>query len=155
MKKIAKILCLVLALSLALALGACKKDPVPSTELPKDTATIYYLSGVVYGETVYGLEQMQISDPTQCYVFFDIYGTGILCVDGWETYFEYADGQLWDEIDPDTKVNYSILGDALTLEQDGYKMVFTRGELPEWAQPQEEEEVAQVPGDAIVEEISG
>ena len=78
MKKIAKILCLVLALSLALALGACKKDPVPSTELPKDTATIYYLSGVVYGETVYGLEQMQISDPTQCYVFFDIYGTGKL-----------------------------------------------------------------------------
>ena len=154
MKKITKILCLALALCLAFALGACKKDPAPTTELPKDTAVIYYLSGVVYGEDVYGLDQMQISEPSECYIYFEPNGFGILCIDTWETYFEYADGQLWDEIDPSTKVNYSILGDALTLEQDGYKMVFTQGELPEWAQPQEEEVVDEIPDDLVNEEVS-
>ena len=30
--------------------------------------------------------------------------------------------------------------DSLTLEQDGYVLVFTQGELPEWAQPQEDDQ---------------
>lgn len=143
MKHFVKILCLALVLCVSLGFAACKKDadaqnPVTNT-LPTDTATIYYLSGCSYGETVYTTDQLLISDPAQTYIYFDVDGYGILSIDSFETYFQYADGQLWDEIDPDTKVNYSIQGDALTLEQEGYKMVFTRGELPEWAQPQEEE----------------
>lgn len=139
MKKLAKLLCVVLVLCMALAFGSCKKNPAPAdaTVLPTETASIYYLSGVSYNETVYGVNQMQISDPSQCYIFFDLDGSGILCIDSWETYFEYEDGQLWEVLDPTTLVNYTIQGDALTLEQDGYKMVFTRGELPEWALPQE------------------
>ena len=152
MKKTAKLLCALLALCLLLAFAACKKNQPATTELPKDTATIYYLSGVSYSETVYTLDQLQIADPAQCYIFFDLGGTGILCIDGWETFFEYEHGQLWDEIDPETKVNYSVSGDALTLEQDGYKMVFTQGELPEWAQPQEEE-VEMLPDETPVEEV--
>ena len=152
MKKNAKLLCALLALCLLLAFAACKKNQPATTELPKDTATIYYLSGVSYSETVYTLDQLQIADPAQCYIFFDLGGTGSLCIDGWETFFEYENGQLWDEIDPETKVNYSVSGDALTLEQDGYKMVFTQGELPEWAQPQEEE-VEMLPEETPVEEV--
>ena len=155
MKKTTKLLCALLVVCVLLAFGACKKNqPATTTQLPTDTATIYYLSGVRYGETVYTLDQLQISDPSQCYIFFDLDGMGILCIDGWETFFEYENGQLWDEIDPDTKVNYSITGDALTLEQDGYKMVFTQGELPEWAQPQEDETQEELPEETPVEEIS-
>lgn len=134
------ILCLVLVLCALLSFGACKKnnaDPA-STALPADTASIYYLSGVSYGETVYTTDQLLISDPTLTYIFFDTDGYGILSVDSFETYFQYADGQLWDELDSDTKVNYSINGNSLTLEQNGYKMVFTRGELPDWAIEEEE-----------------
>ena len=76
-------------------------------------------------------------------MYFETDGTGVMNIDGWETYFTYADGQLWEELTPDVKVNYIVEGDALTLEQEGYKLVFTRGELPEWAQPQEEEPPAE------------
>ena len=145
MKKIAKLLCMVMALCLVFCLSACGDKAEDSNDVSTSTATIYYLSGCRYDQEVYTLDQLEIGDPEMCYIYFATDGTGILCIDGWETFFEYADGQLWDEIDPDTKCNYTVEGDALTLEQDGYVLVFTQGELPEWAQSQEEyqEEVSE------------
>ncbi len=143
MKKYAKLICFVLVLSTLLAFSACKKNaPAPAANtLPTDTAAIYYLTGAKWGENeVRTLEELDIADPAECYIFFDLGGVGILCIDGWETFFEYADGQLWEDITPDTKINYIIEGDSLTLEQDGYCLVFTRGDLPEWAQSQDDQE---------------
>lgn len=141
------LLCLVLCICTLACFAACKNKattPTGATSLPTDTDTIYYLSGVKYGEErVWNLEELEIADPEMCYIYFATDGTGVMNIDGWETYFTYADGQLWDELTPDVKVNYIVEGDALTLEQEGYKLVFTRGELPEWAQPQEEEPPAE------------
>lgn len=134
-------MCLALVLCALLSFGACKKNAasqIPATTVPANTASIYYLSGVSYGQEVYPTDQLLISDPADTYIYFDGNGFGILCIDTFEEYFEYADGQLWYELDPDTKVNYSLSGNALTLEQDGYKIVFTKGELPEWAIQEED-----------------
>ncbi len=142
MKKIAKSFCIVMALCLVFCLGACdNSSDESSNNVSASTATIYYLSGCRYDQEVYTLDQLEISDPSMSYIYFEPNGTGILCIDGWETFFSYADGQLWDDIDPNTKCNYTVSGDSLTLEQDGYTLVFTQGELPEWAQVQEEEPV--------------
>lgn len=138
MRKFAKFLCIAMALCLVFCLSACNDKEEGGNDVSTSTATIYYLSGCRYDQEVYTLDQLEIGDPAQCYIYFATDGTGILCIDGWETYFEYADGQLWEEIDPDTKCNYTVSGDSLTLEQDGYVLVFTQGELPEWAQPQED-----------------
>ena len=155
MKKIAKILlCLVLVLCTLACFAACKKKnaATAATEIPTDAAVCYYLAGAKYGdEKVWPLSDLQIYDPQECYIYFDPSGTGLLCIDGWDvTYFEYADGQLWDEMDPDSKTNYIVEGDALTLEQDGYKLVFTKGEIPERFIAQEETE--EVPNEGVVEE---
>lgn len=150
MKQTTKLLCLVLVLCVSLGFAACKKDAAAQTPaLPTDTASIYYLSGVSYGEHVYTTDQLLISDPTECYIFFDLDGYGVLCIDTFETYFQYAGGQLWEELDPETKTNYMVQGDSLTLEKDGYKMVFTKGELPEWALP--DGTVDEVPEDVVDE----
>ena len=149
------LLCLVLCICTLACFAACKKKnapaaPATSTNLPTDTASIYYLTGVKYGEEkVWTMDQLDIADPEQCYIYFSRDGTGEMHIELYDSYFQYADGQLWDDLDPDTKVNYVIESDCLTLEQDGYKLVFTRGELPEWAQPQEEEEIIE---DVIPEE---
>jgi len=138
------LLCLLLCVCTLACFAACKDEtataPTTANALPTDTASIYYLSGVKYGEEkVWTLDQLDIVDPEMCYIYFAPEGTGELHIELYDSYFQYADGQLWDELDPETKVNYIVEGDALTLEQNGYKLVFTRGELPEWALPQEEE----------------
>ena len=64
MKLTAKLLCLCLALCVALSFGACNKTDntlQPTKELPKDTATIYFVSGAKYGEKVYTLDQLDVS----------------------------------------------------------------------------------------------
>ena len=74
MKLTAKLLCLCLALCVALSFGACNKTDntlQPTKELPKDTATIYYLSGAKYGEKVYTLDQLDVYSQDSCYIFFD------------------------------------------------------------------------------------
>ena len=145
-----RLMCIALVLCALLSFGACKKNAAPQVPaaVPANTASIYYLSGVSYGEEVYTADQLLISDPAETYIFFDGNGFGILCIDTFEEYFEYADGQLWYELDPETKVNYSVSGNALTLEQDGYKIVFTKGELPEWA-IQEEDTQEELPEEEL------
>lgn len=145
MKRTAKlIVCMLLVLCTLLTFAACKKkgknDQAAQSE---PTASIYYLAGATYGDTTYTLDQLWIDDPAQNYIFFDVDNTGFMCLDYAEYYFEYADGQLWHELEPDTKINYILTGDALTLEQDGYKLVFTKGELPDWAIADESDEVTQ------------
>ena len=154
MKSTAKLLCLVLALCVALTFGACNKSTgmESTTQLPADGASIYYLSGAKYAEVVYDPSQLEIGDASEYYIYFLPEGTGELVMGGISyNSFTYADGVLTEEITGATCA-YSILGDTLSLEQDGVTLVFTRGELPDWLQPQEEAVTEEVP-DEVPEEI--
>lgn len=139
MRNTAKLLCLALALCIALTFGACNKEtaaPATTTQLPKDTASIFYLSGARYGEVTYPLSDLDISEDMyqEYYIYFLPDGTGELVISGISyNSFTYADGKLTETITEAT-ADYTITGDSLSLMQDGVTLVFTRGEAPEWLQ---------------------
>ena len=157
MNRILKVaLCLMLVLCTLVAFSACKKkgDAAATTapaaaELPENAISCFYLSGAKYGdEKVWPLEDLEIDNPDRCFIIFYPEGYGLLMLDDWtEFYFEYADGQLWEEWDPESPLTYTITGDTLTLDQDGYQLVFTKGEVPEDMIPEEatDEDVETLP----------
>ena len=53
-------------------------------------------------------------------------GTGVMKMDGETTQMSYADGKIWPTNAPDEKVEFTVKGDTLTLEQSGVKMVFEK-----------------------------
>lgn len=156
MKLTAKLLCLCLALCVALSFGACNKENgtlQPTKELPNDSdsALIYFLSGAKYGEKVYSLDQLDIYSQDSCYIFFDANGMGELVINDFcYIEFTYENGIITDTLSGATS-DYTILGDSLSLVQDGVTLVFTRGEIPESMLPQEDE-TQEIVEDAIPEE---
>lgn len=142
-------LCLILVLCSLLSFSACKKKnatattapATAATNVPTNSITCFYLSGAKYGdEKVWPLADLEIDNPERSFIIFYPEGYGFLLLDDWQEYaFEYADGKLWEDWNPEVTLNYTISGDALTLEQDGYKLIFTRGDVPEDMIPTEEE----------------
>ena len=104
---------------------------------------------------MYDPSQLEIGDVGEYYIYFLSDGTGELVMGGISyNSFTYTNGTITEELTEAT-ANYSLLGDTLSLEQDGVTLVFTRGELPDWLQEQEAalhavEEAA--PEDAVPEE---
>ena len=121
--KLGKILvCLVMVLSLMLCIAACG-----DTEESGGIAGKYKFHSMSYdGETITAKDLADMGEEMDMYIRLNGDGTGIMYSEGETEDMAYANGQIWSVDEPDEKVDFTVKGNTLTMEQDGMKMVFKK-----------------------------
>lgn len=116
-----RIVCLMLVLVMVLSLTAC------GGITGRYTITSMEADGLVYeGELLEGILEMIGMSTDDMYIELNDDGTGTMSVMGEVAEMRYDDNMIWPVESPDEKVPYEVSGDKLTLEIEGYKMVFEK-----------------------------
>ena len=117
-KSVRAVLCLSLVAILLVSLVACGGGVAGRYELVSMEAN---------GQTL-DIASLKAMAGTDVDMYIELFedGTGVMKMDGETTQMSYADGKIWPTNAPDEKVEFTVKGDTLTLEQSGVKMVFEK-----------------------------
>ncbi len=123
--RIRKIIALLMAVTMLLALCACGESKQQGNKAAPEVGYFVFESMEEDGEsiTMEDLEEYGI-DADSFYLVMEADGTGYLVIPNEDAEaFTWADSKMKSG---DDEIPYTIDGDTLTLEEDGIKMVFTR-----------------------------
>ena len=117
-KTVSTVLCLVLVLGVVFSLTACGSN----------VAGRYELTTMEMDGQVIDIEKMKIlaGEDIEMYIELTEDGTALLNMYVELTKMLWADGKIWPENDADDKIDFTIDGDILTMEQSGMKMIFEK-----------------------------
>ena len=114
MKKIiSRILCVALVACMLLTLAGC------------GVAGRYVLKEMSYGGISMDAETAGVASG-ECYIELKANGTGVMCMNGEEADMKWKDGKIWAEGEEDSKVDFEVEDDELTIEIEGMKMIFEK-----------------------------
>ena len=121
--KLGRILVAVLlVLSLTLCLAACGDKEKGSSIAGK-----YNFYSMTYdGETMTADDLAELGTNVEMYLRLNADGTGIMYSEGESVDMAYANGQIWSVDEPDEKVDFTVKGNTLTMEQEGMVMTFKK-----------------------------
>ena len=121
--KLGRILVAVLlVLSLTLCLAACGDK-----EKSGGIAGKYNFYSMSYeGETVTAKDLAALGEEMNMYIRLNADGTGVMVTEGESEDMAYGNGKIWSVDEPDEKVDFTVKGNTLTMEQDGMVMTFKK-----------------------------
>ena len=132
MKLVKILVCLAMILSLMLCVAACGEDEgllggITGGSSKNSIAGKYEFYSMSYdGETITAEDLADMGEEMDMYIRLNDDGSGIMYSEGDTEDMAYANGQIWPADEPDEKVDFTVKGDTLTMEQDGMVMKFKK-----------------------------
>lgn len=107
------VLCVALTVCMMLTLAGC------------GVAGRYVLLEMSYGGISVSAEEAGM-DADDCYIELESDGTAVMALNGEETDMEWEDDEIWAVGEEDSKAEFEIDDDILTIEVEGVEMVFEK-----------------------------